>query len=79
MEFNYRLGSFFILTGMGLVFMFWLTSQGETAQPEGNLLILGIASLFFGFWLAWRNRPKPQNVERFTTARKLFKRDKKKK
>jgi hypothetical protein len=79
MEVKYRLGSFFILVGLGLIFLFWITAQGETPQPEGNLLILGIGSLMFGIWQAWRNRPKPQDVERFKTAKKIFNREKKKK
>jgi hypothetical protein len=79
MEVGYRLGSFFILIGLGLIFLFWITTQGENPQPEGNLLILGMGSLALGVWQAWRNRPKPQDVERFKTAKKLFGRDKKKK
>lgn len=79
MELNYRIGSFFILLGIGAVFFYWLTTQGENPQPEGNLLIVGILSLMFGFWQAWRGRPKPQDVERFKTLKKIFKRDKKKK
>ena len=77
MEFGYRLGTFFILLGLGATLLFWLTIKG--GQPELNLLIVGLASLAFGIWQAWRNRPKPQDVERFTTAKKLFKRNKKKK
>jgi len=79
MEFNYRFGLFFILIGLGLLFLFWLTTQGENAQPEANFLILGALSLLFGIWRVWRNRPKPQDAERFKTAKKLFSREKKKK
>jgi hypothetical protein len=79
MEFNYRLGSFFILLGLGAIFYFWLTLQAENTPPEGNALVIGVASLLFGLWQAWRGRPKPQDVQRFTTLRKIFKRDKKKK
>ncbi|MCB9134571.1 MAG: hypothetical protein H6636_04040 [Anaerolineales bacterium] len=80
MEFNYRLGNFFILLGLGAIFFFWLTTQGENATPEGNFLVIGLASLIFGIWRSWTSRPKPQQVERFTTLRKLFtKKEKKKK
>ena len=79
MEINYRLGNFFILLGLALIFFFWLSTQAEDAQTEGNLLVLGILSLMFGIWQSWSGRPKPQDVERFTTVRKIFKRDKKKK
>ncbi|GAB4580667.1 MAG: hypothetical protein Fur0022_34090 [Anaerolineales bacterium] len=79
MEFNYRLGNFLTLVGVGLVFFFWLTTQGTNPQPEGNFLVIGIICLFFGIWMSWRARPKPENVERFTTLRKLFNREKKKK
>jgi len=74
-----RLGTFFILVGLGLIFMYWITTQGDNPQPEGNFLLIGAISLGFGIWQAWRNRAKPQDVERFTTIRKLFGRDKKKK
>ena len=79
MGFGYRLGTFFILLGVGSVALYWLSSQAEDAQPEIKLLFFGIASLMFGIWQAWRNRSKPEDVERFTTAKKLFKREKKKK
>ncbi|NUM48469.1 MAG: hypothetical protein HUU38_27500 [Anaerolineales bacterium] len=79
MEFNYRLGNFFILVGLGAVFFYWMTVQGENPQPEGNFLVIGVACLIFGFWQAWLGRPKPQDVERFTTLKKIFKREKKKK
>ena len=79
MEFGYRLGTFFILLGLGAIFLFWITTQSDPPQPEANLLILGLVSLAFGIWQAWRNRSEPEEIERFTTAKKLFKRDKKKK
>lgn len=79
MEFNYRLGSFFILLGLGAIFFYWMTTQAPNAEPEGNYLVIGLASLIFGIWQAWRGRPKPKQVERFTTVKKIFKREKKKK
>ena len=79
MEITYRLGTFFILVGMGFIFFYWISMQVEDAAPEGNFLIIGILSLMLGIWQVWRNRPKPQDVERFKTARKLFGREKKKK
>lgn len=80
MEFNYRLGNFFILLGLGSIFFFWLTTQGENPAPEGNFLIIGLACFIFGLWRAWSSRPKPQQAERFTTVRKMFtKKEKKKK
>jgi len=79
MDFSYRLGTFFILVGLGLLFMYWITTQGDNPQPEGNFLLFGAFSLGFGIWQAWRNRSKPEEVERFTAIKKLFRRDKKKK
>ncbi len=79
MEFNYRLGNFFILVGLGALFFFWLTTRAANAEPEGNYLVIGVAALVFGLWQTWRGRPKPQSVERFTTLKKIFKREKKKK
>jgi hypothetical protein len=79
METTYRLGTFFILVGIGFLFFFWITTQADSAEPEGNFLVIGLLSLGFGIWQVWRNRPKPQDVERFKTAKKLFGRDKKKK
>lgn len=79
MEFSYRLGSFFILVGLGALFFFWMTIQSPNTEPQGNYLVIGVASLILGIWLAWRGRPKPHDVERFTTVKKIFKRDKKKK
>ena len=79
MEFSYRLGTFFILVGLGLLFMFWITIQGDNPQPEGKFLLFGALSLGFGIWQAWRNRSEPEEVERFTAVKKLFRRDKKKK
>jgi hypothetical protein len=77
MDVGYRLGSFFILLGLGLIFLFWMTTQGERPEPILNLLIFGGGSLVLGVWMAWRSRPKPQDVERFSTLRKVFRRKKK--
>lgn len=79
MELRYRLGIFFIIIGLGFLFMYWITTQGNDPQPEGNFLIIGGASFALGVWQMWANRPKPEDVERFTTARKLLRREKKEK
>lgn len=80
MDFNYRLGNFFILLGLGAIGFYWLTTQGDNPNPEGNFLIVGLGCLVFGLWRAWSSRPKPEQVERFSTLRKLFtKKEKKKK
>jgi hypothetical protein len=78
MEIKNRLGNFFIYVGLGLLFLYWMTAQGVSPQPERNFLLLGAINLGFGLWYAWRNRAKLQDVERFTTLRKLFNRGKKK-
>lgn len=78
MEINYRLGNFFILLGLALLLMFWMTTQGPGSRPVFSYFFFGALSLAFGIWKYVRNRPEKEQAERFRLAKRLFKWGKKK-
>lgn len=69
-----RVGTFFILLGLGLIGLFILSDIAKT--PTCNLLIFGGASLALGVFLWFRDPVKPgPPAERF----RLFRRKKEEK
>lgn len=68
-----RLGRFFIIIGIVFLALFFISDYIE--QVEGWYLLIGIASLGFGFWLASRNRSKPEPPRRFRTLRRMMGQD----
>ena len=65
-----RLGRFFIIIGIVFLALFFISDYIE--QVEGWYLLLGVASLGLGFWLASRSRSKPEPPRRFRLLRRLM-------
>ena len=64
-----RVGTFFILLGLGLIGLFVLSDIAKT--PTCNLLIFGGISLAFGIFLWFRDPAKPgPPPERFRILRR---------
>jgi hypothetical protein len=66
-----RIGTFFILLGVGLIVLFVLSDLAEA--PTCNLLIFGAISLGMGI-LLWFRDPVKRGPEagRFRTMKKMF-------
>lgn len=65
-----RFGLFLVVIGLILLVVFFTVDQSQKPQP--GLFFSGLASLFLGGLLVWRNRPEPKPSERFGTARKFW-------
>lgn len=68
-----RLGRFFIIIGIVFLALFFISDYIE--QVEGLYLLIGVASLGLGIWLASRSRSKPEPPRRFRTLRRLMGKD----
>ena len=73
MGFLRRVGGFFVLFGLILVAIYFIT------EPESGgmgLLTAGVASLTLGIMLRVKNREEPEESARFVTLRKMNQRTK---
>jgi len=65
-----RLGQFLVVIGLILLVVFFTTDQSQNPQP--GLFFSGLAGVFLGGFLVWRNRPVPKPSERFRSVRKIW-------
>ena len=65
-----RIGHFLVVVGLILLVVFFTIDQSQKSQP--GLFFSGLASLFLGYILIWRNRPTPKPSERFGAFRKFM-------
>ena len=73
--FEFRIGVFFYLIGAGVFILFIASDFAEQAEFD----YLFIALVLFGIgWYFRRNKKPPPQVERFSYAKKIFEKIKKK-
>jgi predicted membrane channel-forming protein YqfA (hemolysin III family) len=71
METIHRVGTFFILLGVGLIILFILSDLAKA--PSCNFLIVGAVLLILGIVMWARNPINPgQKAERFRTVKKIM-------
>ncbi len=75
-EFLIRIGTFFYLTGVALMFYFVLTYAHGT--PDFMVFFLGLISIFIG-WRLTRRKAAPPSSGRFAYLRKMREKSKKEK
>ncbi|MEA4906338.1 MAG: hypothetical protein GYA17_15475 [Chloroflexi bacterium] len=64
-----RIGTFFILLGVGLIGLFIFSDVADT--PTCNLLLYGIGAILVGTFLLWTNPPPPPDpTNRFRLLKK---------
>ncbi|MBN1305922.1 MAG: hypothetical protein JXA13_15915 [Anaerolineales bacterium] len=68
----FRIGTFFTLLGVMLVFLFTASDMAKT--PNFDLLFIGLIILVFGLTLRRRYRIKPEPSNRFSGIRRLLNR-----
>ena len=74
-EFLARLGTLLTVIGIGLLILFGASYMANT--PDFRYFFLGLISMFVG-WRFLKRKTPPPPVERFSAARKLFAKPKKK-
>lgn len=72
-----RIGTFLALVGFVLLALFFASDVQHT--PKIGWLLLGSIAFFGGLFLAWTNRGKPQEAERFRFMKKMMNGSEKKK
>jgi len=65
-----RIGWFLVVIGLILLVVFFTIDQSQKPQP--GLFFSGLAGVFLGGLLVWRNRPPPKPSERFSSVRKIW-------
>lgn len=65
-----RIGIFFALVGFVLLALFFASDVQHT--PKIGWLLLGSIAFFGGLFMAWTNRGKPQQAERFRFMKKMM-------
>ena len=71
-----RVGYFFIMVSLIVLFVFFASYQVET--PQYNLLLAGLALIFIGVFMILRNRQKSEKAGRFRMVHKMRSRKKQK-
>jgi hypothetical protein len=71
-----RVGTFFILVGIGLTLIF--ASSWTDGKADVGWLLASLISIIYGFWLRRRKGPAPQTA-RFSYLRKSRERGRQKK
>jgi cadmium resistance protein CadD (predicted permease) len=66
-----RIGQFFFLVGLLVMFVFFASYMSET--PKYNLFLIGLGSIFLGVFIMVRSRKPSGESERFRHIRKLRK------
>ena len=66
-EFVIRIGTFFIVIGVGLLILFIASDLAN--QPDFDYFFLSMISIGFG-WLLRRRKPPPPSAGRFSMFRK---------
>ena len=66
---GWRIGQFFFLVGVLVMFVFAVSLANET--PQGNLLLVGLAATGLGIFIMYKNRQSPGESQRFRRIRKL--------
>jgi LPXTG-motif cell wall-anchored protein len=71
-----RVGYFFIIVSLIVLFVFFASYQVET--PQYNLLLAGLALIFIGVFIIIRNRKNSEKAGRFRKVNKIPSRQKQK-
>lgn len=64
------MGNFFLILGLVLLLLFFVSDYLEAA--EGWYLVLGAGFFGFGVYLARKGRTPPEPSQRFRTMRRMF-------
>jgi hypothetical protein len=64
-----RIGLFFILVGLVLWVIFFTTDQAK--YPSPGYFFIGVAALFLGGYLWWRDWKAPPEAGRFRSLRRM--------
>jgi hypothetical protein len=64
-----RIGQFFFLVGLLVMFVFSASFMNET--PDFKIFLIGLGSILLGMYIMIRNRVRSSESERFRRIRKM--------
>jgi hypothetical protein len=71
---GWRIGQFFFLVGLLVIFMFAASLANET--PQGTYLLIGLPTTILGLFIMFKSRQPPGESQRFRRIRKMRSRKK---